>query len=621
MTPRKPGAASWLAWVLVLAGLVRVGLIVMDQPLLGYANQFDMVRTSACIGLYPDLPPPAHLQATTAAPIAVYRTGERVAAGCYLSSEVLVAAAAMRLSMWARDVEDRVPLRHVGLLKAGLLALAALSIAALLHPYPGAALVHGVIVLFVLADPVATLWMNTLYTEFTTFWGLYVVTSATCILALTPRWRSLTAALLFAGLLTLAFSREQFALLPPALMLMAMPWLWPRSRGLAIAAVGTATVASVVSFAFLPRQPEIAQTNRVNAYLGVIVPAAQEPARALATLGLPERCSVLVGATSYLRRGESLERECPEAQRLASIAFLKFLQDEPAVLARSVARLLPTLQAPSPTYVGVMQGREFATLRDLPAWHVSPVDWALARLPLALHAALVIAALIAVPLATLAALAFARPAREKPAVPVLMALLLSATTAYALATTVFGDGLAESARHFLPGTLALVAGVVAAAVALPSLARRWNDRPSAHAIEIGVAAFALVTTATAVVLALRWAQAQPLAIGVIDEPSGREIPADGTTVRGWALDPSGVAAVEAVVGEARLVTEFGQRVKPGLAPLYPAYPDAARAAFELRLDARQVALLFPQGEGDLRIVVRSRAGPTTEIDRRRIVVR
>jgi hypothetical protein len=609
---------EWIGWILLVLGLSRAAFLVAQQPMLGYANQFDMVRTSACIGLYPDLPEPAHLQASPAAPLPLYRAGPRIEGGCYLAAEVAIVAVAVKASAWIRGTGDTMPLRHVGLAKWGLLALAALAIGWALHAHPLAALLHGLVVFVVMADPVVTLWLNTLYTEFATLWGVYAAIGTLCALALTDRGAYVNAALLVLALATLGFAREQFALLSPVLVLLAWPWLWARSSHLTVGAFGVALVAAIVSFLLLPRPPEIQRANRIDAYLGILVPAAADPQAALRTLGLPARCAPVVGATAYLRRGEVIEQECPEVFALSSVAFLRFAREDPAVLARAAARVLPALQAPSPAYVGIVAGRDGAGIRDLPPWHASLVDAVLAPLPFPFHALLVLAAVLAAPLAFLAALGLARPARGVQAAPLLLAMLLGATVAYALGTTVYGDGLGEAARHFLPGNVALVAALLALAVGVPAAAARWWRDPGRHRIEMGVAFVAALVLAVACVASLRWARTQPLAIGVLDEPLGREVPRGGAVLRGWALDPFGVEAIELELGANRRTVPFGGAVKAGLAPLYPAYPDAARAAFAVELAAADLAAAFPEGAGELAVKVRNSAGATTQVERRRL---
>ena len=68
--------ALLLSILLLVAGTVRIGWMAGHQPLLGYANQFDMGRTSACFGMWPDLPEPGRYEAHLHAPVARYVEGD-----------------------------------------------------------------------------------------------------------------------------------------------------------------------------------------------------------------------------------------------------------------------------------------------------------------------------------------------------------------------------------------------------------------------------------------------------------------------------------------------------------------------------------------------------------------
>ena len=99
MMPERSRAVARLAALLLLAlGAWRIAVIVAASPMLGYANQFDMGRTSACFGLWPDLPEPARYEAHPQAPIARYVRGEQRPAECYRSSELAFVAAALAIA-------------------------------------------------------------------------------------------------------------------------------------------------------------------------------------------------------------------------------------------------------------------------------------------------------------------------------------------------------------------------------------------------------------------------------------------------------------------------------------------------------------------------------------------
>jgi hypothetical protein len=606
---------EWVGFVLVLLGILRAGVLVAHDPVMGYANQYDMIRTSACIGLFPAGADPS--ARSPDAPIAEYKTGGPRSGQCYLSTEVGIAAAVIGVARMATGERGIIRLNWIGYAKLGLLAITAFAIAFALHPHPGAALLHGVIFLGVVADPVSTLWFNSLYTEFAAIWGLYAVIGAACALALSARAAAVMWSLVVTGIVGLAFSREQYALLVPALVAAAWPWLWRRSSEMTVAAFILALAACLASFNIAPRPGMVTHVNRANAYLGVVLPASSHPQRALQLLALPARCEAMVGATWYLQRGENVQQACPEVFLLPSYAFLRFLPEEPEALARAVARVVPALQGMSPAYLGTLEGARNARASDLPWWAFSPLDAISNRMPLAVFVPLLLVSMLAAPLALLAALAWARPSDDQPHAGLLLAMLLGGTVIYCLLTSVFGDGLSEAARHFLAGALAMSAAVIAALAAIPALAARWWDAPKRHAFEIAAGFAAIPLAMLACVTAWRWAQEQPLALGVLDAPLDRQGTLPALKIRGWALDPFGVEGVQVEIGKIRREARVGE-ASPELQPLFPGYPDGARGRFALDLGEDDLAKAGAPEDLGLRITARSRAGAATEIDRRRL---
>ena len=606
---------EWIGVVLVVAGLARALLLVAHDPLMGYANQADMQRTSACIGLFPAKETP---EATPEAPIATYRLGSRTV-GCYQSAEVAIAATTLAIARALRADTSHFDLRWIGYTKVALLFGTALLIAWALRGHPGAAVAHGLIVALVLSDPVVTLWFNTLYTEFGAIWALYAAIGAACILALSETPSYVAWGLLVLALVALAFSREQFTLLGPAIVLASWPWLWHHSRRLTVATFAITLIASAMAFFLLARPEVIVQANRTDAYLGMVLPSSPEPARTLATLGLPETCAPLIGSTWYRQRGESVHQACPQVFKLSSFAFLKLAPDEPATLGRALVRALPAVQSVSPSYVGTLEGARGTPLQELPAWAFSPLDWIALRMPSAVFVALTWATFLIAP-AALIALVVLRRWRGDPLAPLLLAMLLGGTAIYAFATTVFGDGFSEASRHYLPGALAMYSLLIATLVGIPALLVHWTRAPKENLLEGAVGLVSLGVAVFVGMQVLQWSQAQPAAIGVLDEPQGKQVSAAGFKLNGWALDPAGVESVQVHVGNLQRPATY-QQVSPvpgalRIETIHPGYPDAERPGFILNLGPEDLARAGAPNPVLLRIEVKNRNGVVTEVDRR-----
>jgi hypothetical protein len=611
---------EWIGLALVILGLARAALLVAHDPLVGYGSGEDMVRSGACLGLFPDLPEPARLQAHPEAPIPDYKVQDVRRELCYPSTEIAIDAATLSITRATGLGKEIVRLQWVGFVKLALLAITALVLAWAFHPHPGAALFHGVVVFVLLSDSIATLWYNTLYTEFAVIWALYAAISAIAALAITERRAIPLTAVLVTALGALAFSREQFALLAPLIVLVSWPWLWQRSPHLTVAAFGVALIAATVNFELVPRPAEVKQADRADTYLGVVLPAVSDTKAAMTQLGLPEQCEPMIGATWSRQRGDSIATVCPEALKLSSIDYLRMGRLEPAALGRAASRVLPATQEMTPPDVGTLAGGKDVPINGLPWWLRSPVHAIAWRLPLFVYVSMVIATALAAPIALLGALGWARPSRTQHGVQLLLAMLFGGIVIYAFITTAFGDGLHEASRHFLPGSLAMWAAWIGFVFAVPSLVLRWIEAPKERMFEMVAAVLGVAALAVGTSYAIGWGRVQPLAIGVLDEPAGRQVaPGAALKVRGWAIDPAGVESVTVVLGKIERAATLGQATDRAKRT-FPSYPHADVAGFATEFTAAEIGQAGSADPVAMRVLVKSRAGPTMEIDRRRLVI-
>jgi hypothetical protein len=626
MMPERSRAVARLAALLLLAlGVWRIAVVVAASPMLGYANQFDMGRTSACFGLWPDLPEPARYEAHPQAPIARYVRGEQRPAECYRSTELAFVAAALAIA--PRD--GPVDLRLVGAVKGAVLILVALGLDAALKRRPAWALANAAVFAFVLADPMTTLWLNTLYTEFGALLGAYASIGLLPALVVRepqsapPRW---TLFGFVCSLTVLGMSRQQHLLLPAVLALPVLVSLWRTARGIALGlALGVLAIA--LAQATIVRPTTITAANNVDVVLGAILPASRDQARTAARLKLPERCLQSSGASWYETMGESLAATCPEAlamprRALAAVAFA-----EPSTIVRAVLRGLPQLQDWRLGYLGSVEDRDFAgsdavrVVAGPAAISLAPAVTALSGKAFAWVLGASLALLIASAGATLLA-----SIRGSPAPFALVIYALTATAWYAILTSILGDGYVEIPRHAqlaapnLAAALLIAAGALLAAM-LTAGRRRADNAPDAPAtLSIVVASLAIATIGY---IALRGTiAATPLATGIVDRPKQNRVPDGAVEFVGWALDPRGVARVELVADGGEVYrAEYGRpyagaRGEP-LALYFPGYPDVALPGFAASLPPQALAA----GSLGVRTFVVNVDGLHTEIDRRRLVVR
>ncbi len=634
--PHRSRAVNLISTLLVIAGVVRVLVVVLHDPLLGYANQYDMVRTSACVDLWPALPPPARYAAHTAAPLDRYVSEHLAGSPCYPSTGVAFvefakgAIEALRAVGLFRDVGF--PLRAVGIVAAITLFATVIAFVVVERRRPWAQLAHATLFAIVLSDPALTLWMNTFYTEFGTMFFLYV---AGGIVALAPgvgrpRGSSSGAAsrpcaplavlgygaLAYGALLGLVWSRQQYAAFAVIPLLIVAPQCWRRARAAWFAAVVVVVASMIVQTASIAGLPAIRAANMHDVYLGAVLPSARHEARALTELGLPASCRQAIGSNWYVGMGEDPQQQCTEVDALGRLALLRLIPRDPALPWRVLVRGLPLTQWWWQHYLGMVAGTQHADWSH----STSPFAWSLADLDeqLPLVGYLVVVAAVAAAFIVTAA-QWARAAiRGRAAGSWTCAMLfLSALGMYAPFSAIFGDGYVDASRHallFHPAAASLLClgtgRILRHAISRETRALRW----------MSIAGSSWIVVAAFLAMALVWGVRRvPVGYGMVGDPAIRRLDGDTYTMRGWAVDPWGVRGMrvaayrdlDAKVPERSWVASYGHSV-PGLSTYFPTYAGADHGGFALSISRSE----WPSTAPCLRTWIDSRTGGSVEIDRR-----
>ena len=596
--------------VLAVLGIARLATVVFHEPIAGFANQYDMIRLSACAGLYPALPEPERFARTPEAPIANYLLAPPRPQECQRSSELVFVETALLAHRLAHDAETtQVDLRWIGAVKLAFAAGMVAIVAFLLRRYPVSSLIHGLAVLLVLGDPLVGLWFNTLYSETAMLLGAYFLIALLAVVFVRERGGPWMAVLIVAAACLLGLSKEQYFALPLALVAIASVALWRAGRVLFASAVIAALLPVALFIVPLPGNAPPSDVHRLDTYLGALVASSDDPDATRRRLGLPQRCDALAGATHLRLRGEDPAVACPEVRRLSSFAFARLLVAEPRTFSVAFARGVTQSQNAF-TSLGTLAGRTHARADALAPWAFSVWYPFFARLHVGICALIVVAMLALSASAFVAALFGNARLVEGMGLPFTLGML-GVCYAYSLVTAVLGDGFDDTAKHVVFGSACLAAWITAAPVAA------WlalKAPPATLGTRLGLAAsvlFALGMT----VLAWDWSGGERLAFGVIDEPAGRRADPKALVVRGWALDPFGVESVDAQIGARRFRGAFGAPV-PGLALHFPAFPDGEKAGYSIAIPAEALGT----EAAELRVFVTNSRGVRTEIDRRRLTL-
>ena len=454
-----------LGCVLLLAGAYRMLAVATHVPVLGYANNYDMVRIQGCFHIWPVGASNPYAK-SPAAPLPLYAVDRHIPGGCYVSSELLLVAPAFAYAL--TQPHHTFSLRVVGCTKAAIWVALVGVVAWLLWRQgdAGAFVFHAALFCVLICDPANTLYLNTFYAESSLLMFCYCALSALYFLG---RGHSRRRTLCFlAALILLGMTKQQSLGVAAALALGAICVLAvrrARRETLAVTLVFAAICAAqAVNFARM-KNTELA--NATDTFLGAVLPNAPDRVAALQTLGLPAHCLADIGKT-WFSPGVSTSHPCPEVGAVSRARLLKlFLLQPPALVAvtdTGVRRVRPWLL----TYLGHVAGKRYAKL----------ADFSLNRLVIAMPDTFWMFLFLAPGIAGSAALLLLREQVITRSFWLLASAM--ALSMYAVFySAVFGDGFFELSKHnYLFFNLMLGFYLLAAAYAgssVTGLLSRWRS--------------------------------------------------------------------------------------------------------------------------------------------------
>ncbi len=574
---------AMLTLLLICIAAIRVFYMAVHDPMFGYANQFDMGRTAACIDLWPELPGGARDIAYVNAPIEKHLLIKVPSQSCYPSMEVVFDTLAIALANVRRyfaSGDTHLDMRMIGMLKALLLMTTVCVIHSALRSRPRVACVHAAIVALVIVDPLHTLYLNTLYGEFFAVFGAYVAVAAIAALVIDDEQPMRRLLLFSIGVLCLAFSRMQHLLLPVFFIVVLgllklggqNAFRSRRERFSAVFVIVGLTIATassiVTNLRFAERNPVFHYVNINNALFGALLPASNEPAATLRALRLPVACALLANAGYFQIAGRGLKEICPEVQALSPLQLLQVFATQPTTLVTAFGRALMLSSGWRIRYVGEVAHKDFAQVPSGPLGIAASFDALDRKLGLNGHAIFWILPLWAGLIAG-GSLLYKRAIGGSVALDrdlqleriVLCCLAVIVTSVWASA--IFGDGYSELARHLHLGIItSLVSWLILIVVAI-------YRRPYWPMLVV------LILTSGSVI-ALR---GLPLTMGALSEPEEDRMIATANTFGGWIVAPDHVVAVE-IEQEGHLLIRVPVGPSVGLSRVHPF--DGGRRTFEFQ---------------------------------------
>jgi hypothetical protein len=352
--------------------------------MLGYANNFDMLRVQTWFGLVPRYQGELTREATPDAPLRFYEfTGQVDYANGYLTSELLLVYLAVPISVlkdWLRDASaTRFDLAVLGLVCMLSLVGTGLWISFLYGRLRRSwAVLSALIFSIVICDPINTLWMNTFYSEFAAFLSLYASIGIIYYLYISRTESYLMGLLAAIALFALGMSKVQHMLLPLAMTCIFLIAARGRfERRFYGATLGLLLLSSTLSIAIQNAHVRragymsfVRHANAIDTYFGALLPSMAEPLAGIRALGVPDTCYQYVGMTWYAP--EIGKETCPEIVEVPRHKILSLVVRDPLMPVRLLRRALVLGRPWLITELGQVEGIDGGQVTA-----VSPMFWSL----------------------------------------------------------------------------------------------------------------------------------------------------------------------------------------------------------------------------------------------------
>lgn len=333
-----------IACLFLFMGIGRIFSLVTHSPVLGYANNYDMIRLQACHQIWPADRFVNITTGTPTAPLRRYTLEKHVDTPCFPSSELLFTTIGIELGKLKNKVtgEELISIKTIGAVKALFLVITILLASLFFYRRAmySTLLANALVTLLVLSDPGVTLYMNTFYTEFSAVYFLYLTLIGVVVLA-KNHWRLIYSWILLIGLIGLSFSKPQHAPLAFCIATLLSIYIVTKKQwGTVPAMLFCAALPFILQLGgwYVPRNESMIRADNIN-LAGSMLGISHAPEKVLADLGLPASCNVLAGRNGYdavLQKTHA----CPEVDTLNTSTAAYALIKHPALLARMASNAL-----------------------------------------------------------------------------------------------------------------------------------------------------------------------------------------------------------------------------------------------------------------------------------------
>lgn len=458
------------AGVLFFLAAVKIFTVVAFSPIMGYANNFDFIRQSSCIGLWQSYEGKPKTSDNPIAPVnSLVFDKEINNDGCMRSADNLFP----KLATVFHAVGDRVDFREISFWKVFVLVSGA---CALLFVAGGleVGLALGVSFFLVWGDVAHLMYANTMYFEFSVVLGVFFSGwAAMCFILEYNRKKRALVALACCSILWLGFSKQQYMPLASVFGLIcaaALFFLW-KSKGLSVAFV---VLSLAVPIVYADRNNEtngymkvVSLANKTDTFLWAVLPEAKDKEAALEVLALPKTCLGGIGMSWYTP-GVSIDNHpCPDIERVSRAKLIRLFIAFPSTFFEPMRKAIYSLPPFYPGNLGRFENPSEERSAKFRLLQVTSLSYWLGKVPLDVFFAGVLISMFISPLLFVAC--FLKRCSQRYRLSFALIGLGGGVVFYSIFSSVFGDGYVEFQKHavaFLIGLSFQITGGVHALMIL-----------------------------------------------------------------------------------------------------------------------------------------------------------
>ena len=447
-------SARHIAYLIVGLTLLKIAAVVFHSPIFGYANNYDFVRKSACVGIWQNQLGRDKTANHPEAPVNnLIFDGDRINPLCAKSSDNFFAHISRKL----HKVGDRIDFREMSVYRWVML-MAMVLLLMRVTDNERLKIIFSLLFFLVWGDFAIELYFNTLYNEFSVVMGCFF--AASCVVLLTqrsmpPHREKATFSLLVFSIVWLGFSKQQYVPLASLLALLAALIMILHRRRWKMFLLLMCALMLPLLYARLNNDASgllaaIDQANKTNTFMAAVLPAVADQPQALQDLGLPPSCLAAIGKSWYDPQVQQ-NNPCPEVKQLSRLDLFKLFWREPAAAYIPLYRGILEANKMYPNYLGYVE--QPSQLEN--AWYrtarFGSLTILLSTLPGPLFFGITVGSLLFSALSGMVlALRFARGRNDQLRLDVVMLSLIvmgGLLIFYALVSSVFGDGYWELPKH------------------------------------------------------------------------------------------------------------------------------------------------------------------------------